>query len=206
MVKEICERVKSEGDQALKAYNKELDKVDTPQLAIPFSELEAAFHRLDNNLREALQHSHARIETYQKSIKWTDQQGSTECYEMYHPLERVGVIPGGKASYPSTVLMTATLIVAGVENITVVTPPQAGGLPDIVLAACYTFRLIMFFKLVAHKVAALAYGTETIPKVDKIVGPGNQYVACEKIPLWTNGYRPNCRPSEIALIIDKTAD
>ncbi|NQD99508.1 histidinol dehydrogenase [Staphylococcus xylosus] len=210
LVKTICERVKSEGDQALKAYNKELDKVDTPQLAIPFSALEAAFHRLDNNLREALQHSHARIETYQKSIKCTDQQGSTECYEMYHPLERVGVyVPGGKASYPSTVLMTATLAkVAGVENITVVTPPQADGLPDIVLAACYIAGVDYVFQVGgAQSIAALAYGTETIPKVDKIVGPGNQYVAYAKKYLFGQvGIDQIAGPSEIALIIDKTAD
>lgn len=105
--------------------------------------------------------------------------------------------------------MTATLAkVAGVENITVVTPPQADGLPDIVLAACYIAGVDYVFQVGgAQSIAALAYGTETIPKVDKIVGPGNQYVAYAKKYLFGQvGIDQIAGPSEIALIIDKTAD
>lgn len=97
--------------------------------------------------------------------------------------ESVGIyVPGGKASYPSTVLMTATLAqVAGVENIVVVTPPQPNGVSQEVLAACYITQVNQVFQVGgAQSIAALTYGTETIPKVDKIVGPGNQFVAYAK--------------------------
>lgn len=210
LVKDICDNVKLQGDQALKAYNQQLDHVETSNLEIPYEALEIAYNGIDDTLRDALQQSHSRIKTYQTSIKSTEQQGSNECYEMYHPLERVGVyVPGGKASYPSTVLMTVTLAkVAGVKNIFVVTPPQAQGLPDIVLAACYIAGVDRVFQVGgAQSIAALAYGTETIPKVDKIVGPGNQYVAYAKKYLFGQvGIDQIAGPSEIALIIDETAD
>ncbi|WP_432725151.1 histidinol dehydrogenase [Staphylococcus equorum] len=210
LVKGICDNVKLQGDQALKAYNQQLDHVETSNLEIPYEALEIAYNGIDDTLRDALQQSHSRIKTYQTSIKSTEQQGSNECYEMYHPLERVGVyVPGGKASYPSTVLMTVTLAkVAGVKNIFVVTPPQAQGLPDIVLAACYIAGVDRVFQVGgAQSIAALAYGTETIPKVDKIVGPGNQYVAYAKKYLFGQvGIDQIAGPSEIALIIDETAD
>lgn len=210
LVKDICDNVKLQGDQALKAYNQQLDHVETSELEIPYETLEAAYSRIDDALRDALQQSHSRIKAYQTSIKSTEQQGSNECYELYHPLERVGVyVPGGKASYPSTVLMTVTLAkVAGVKNIFVVTPPQTQGLPDIVLAACYIAGVDRVFQVGgAQSIAALAYGTETIPKVDKIVGPGNQYVAYAKKYLFGQvGIDQIAGPSEIALIIDETAD
>ncbi|MDG0819296.1 histidinol dehydrogenase [Staphylococcus equorum] len=210
LVKDICDNVKLQGDQALKAYNQQLDHVETSELEIPYEALETAYNRIDDTLRDALQQSHSRIKAYQTSIKSTAQQGSNECYEMYHPLERVGVyVPGGKASYPSTVLMTVTLAkVAGVKNIFVVTPPQAQGLADIVLAACYIAGVDRVFQVGgAQSIAALAYGTETIPKVDKIVGPGNQYVAYAKKYLFGQvGIDQIAGPSEIALIIDETAD
>ncbi|ANQ65115.1 histidinol dehydrogenase [Staphylococcus equorum] len=210
LVKDICDNVKLQGDQALKAYNQQLDHVETSDLEIPYEALEIAYDGIDDTLRDALQQSHSRIKTYQTSIKSTEQQGSNECYEMYHPLEHVGVyVPGGKASYPSTVLMTVTLAkVAGVKNIFVVTPPQAQGLSDIVLAACYIAGVDRVFQVGgAQSIAALAYGTETIPKVDKIVGPGNQYVAYAKKYLFGQvGIDQIAGPSEIALIIDETAD
>lgn len=210
LVKDICDNVKLQGDQALKAYNQQLDHVETSELEIPYEVLETAYNRIDDTLRDALQQSHSRIKAYQTSIKSTAQQGTNECYEMYHPLEQVGVyVPGGKASYPSTVLMTVTLAkVAGVKNIFVVTPPQAQGLPDIVLAACYIAGVDRVFQVGgAQSIAALAYGTETIPKVDKIVGPGNQYVAYAKKYLFGQvGIDQIAGPSEIALIIDETAD
>lgn len=95
------------------------------------NKLKQRFDTLDEKTKQALQQSYERIKAYQESIKQTNQQleKSVECYEIYHPLESVGIyVPGGKASYPSTVLMTATLAqVAGVENIVVVTPPQPNG-------------------------------------------------------------------------------
>lgn len=210
VVKEICDTVKASGDSALKAYNAQLDGVETNDLAIPYSDLVTAYNNIDGTLREALTTSHERIKAFQTTIKWSDNQGTDECYEMYHPLERVGVyVPGGKASYPSTVLMTVTLAkVAGVEDITVVTPPQQHGLSDAVLAACYIAGADNVYQVGgAQSIAALAYGTETIPKVDKIVGPGNQYVAYAKKYLYGQvGIDQIAGPSEIALIIDDTAD
>lgn len=210
VVKEICDTVKASGDSALKAYNAQLDGVETNDLAIPYSDLVTAYNNIDEALREALTTSHERIKAFQTTIKWSDKQGTDECYEMYHPLERVGVyVPGGKASYPSTVLMTVTLAkVAGVEDISVVTPPQQHGLSDAVLAACYIAGVDNVYQVGgAQSIAALAYGTETIPKVDKIVGPGNQYVAYAKKYLYGQvGIDQIAGPSEIALIIDDTAD
>src|SRR5699024_6824652 len=110
-----------------------LDKVETSQLEVPKEDLFTAYQRIDSSTREALEQSHDRIKAYQTSIKQDHKQVHSECYELYHALERVGVyVPGGKASYPSTVLMTVTLAkVAGVKNIVAVTPPQPEGLPDI---------------------------------------------------------------------------
>ncbi|SCS35595.1 histidinol dehydrogenase [Staphylococcus caeli] len=210
IVKEICDNVKRLGDEALISYNQTFDHVETAHLEINDTALQDAYHRLDEDLRQALHQSHDRITAYQQSIKQSDRQGTSDCYEMYHPLESVGVyVPGGKASYPSTVLMTVTLAkVAGVKHIYVVTPPQQQGLPDVVLAACYITGVDRVFQVGgAQSIAALAYGTETIPKVDKIVGPGNQYVAYAKKYLFGQvGIDQIAGPSEIALIIDETAD
>ncbi|HDG4512186.1 TPA: histidinol dehydrogenase, partial [Staphylococcus pseudintermedius] len=118
-------------------------------------------------------------------------------------------VPGGKASYPSTVLMTATLAkVAGVKNISAVTPPQQNGVAPSVLAACHIAGVDHVYQVGgAQSIAALAYGTETIPKVDKIVGPGNQYVAYAKKALYGEvGIDQIAGPSEIALIIDDTCN
>lgn len=210
VVKDICDTVKASGDSALKSYNLQLDGVETSELIVPYSDLVTAYNKIDDSLRDALTTSHNRIKAFQSTIKWSDKQGDDECYEMYHPLERVGVyVPGGKASYPSTVLMTVTLAkVAGVEDISVVTPPQKDGLSDAVLAACYIAGADNVYQVGgAQSIAALAYGTETIPKVDKIVGPGNQYVAYAKKYLYGQvGIDQIAGPSEIALIIDDTAD
>src|SRR5699024_12284134 len=106
-----------------------------------------------------------------------------QTYQLYHHIEKVVIyVPGRKASYPSTVLMTATLPkVADVKDITVVTPPQKDGINSAILAACYIAGVNRVFQVGgAQSIAALAYGTETIPKVDKIVGPGNQFVSLSK--------------------------
>jgi histidinol dehydrogenase len=210
LVKDICDNVKHSGDAAIRSYNKQFDQVDTPQLAITTDAIKEAYSRIDNELKKSLIQSYERIKAYQKSIKWESKRGQEECYELYHPLDSVGIyVPGGKASYPSTVLMTATLAqVAGVNNIVVVTPPQQQGVSDVVLAACYITGITSVYQVGgAQSIAALTYGTETIPKVDKIVGPGNQFVAYAKKYLFgTVGIDQIAGPSEIALIIDDTAD
>ncbi|GAA6826601.1 histidinol dehydrogenase [Helicobacter pylori] len=210
LVKDICDNVKYSGDAAIRSYNKQFDQVDTPELTISPDTIKQAYSRIDSELKNALIQSYERIKAYQQSIKWEAKRGQEECYELYHPLDSVGIyVPGGKASYPSTVLMTATLAqVAGVNNIVVVTPPQQQGVSDVVLAACYITGITSVYQVGgAQSIAALTYGTETIPKVDKIVGPGNQFVAYAKKYLFgTVGIDQIAGPSEIALIIDDTAD
>ncbi|HGZ6499712.1 TPA: histidinol dehydrogenase [Staphylococcus aureus] len=211
-IRDICQEVKVHGDKALKMYNLTFDHTKTDHLEISHEQIKAAFDTLDEKTKQALQQSYERIKAYQESIKQTNQQleESVECYEIYHPLESVGIyVPGGKASYPSMVLMTATLAqVAGVENIVVVTPPQPNGVSQEVLAACYITQVNQVFQVGgAQSIAALTYGTETIPKVDKIVGPGNQFVAYAKKYLFGQvGIDQIAGPTEIALIIDDTAD
>lgn len=212
IIRDICQEVKVHGDKALKMYNLTFDHTKTDHLEISHEQIKAAFDTLDEKTKQALQQSYERIKAYQESIKQTNQQleESVECYEIYHPLESVGIyVPGGKASYPSTVLMTATLAqVAGVENIVVVTPPQPNGVSQEVLAACYITQVNQVFQVGgAQSIAALTYGTETIPKVDKIVGPGNQFVAYAKKYLFGQvGIDQIAGPTEIALIIDDTTD
>lgn len=212
IIRDICQEVKVHGDKALKMYNLTFDHTKTDHLEISHEQIKAAFDTLDEKTKQALQQSYEIIKAYQESIKQTNQQleKSVECYEIYHPLESVGIyVPGGKASYPSTVLMTATLAqVAGVENIVVVTPPQPNGVSQEVLAACYITQVNQVFQVGgAQSIAALTYGTETIPKVDKIVGPGNQFVAYAKKYLFGQvGIDQIAGPTEIALIIDDTAD
>lgn len=211
LVKDICNEVKLHGDRALKSYNLTFDHVQTNELEISQFELEQAYNNLKEDTRQALEQSYQRIKEYQEKIK-TEQTKSKneECYEIYHPIERVGIyVPGGKASYPSTVLMTATLAqVAGVKHITVVTPPQVSGVCQEVLAACYITGVHHVYQVGgAQSIAALTYGTETIEKVDKIVGPGNQFVAyAKKYVFGQVGIDQIAGPTEIALIIDNTAD
>lgn len=209
-IAEICDTVKQQGDQALHTYNQQFDGVHTTQLEIPKTQLQQAYDTLDPKLKTALEHSYQRIYAYQQRIRYTDGPADEEMYEVYRPIDSVGIyVPGGKASYPSTVLMTATLAkVAGVKNITVVTPPQTNGVNQSVLAACYITGVDHVYQTGgAQSIAALAYGTESIGKVDKIVGPGNQYVAYAKKVLYgTVGIDQIAGPSEIALIIDDTCD
>ncbi|EHJ07487.1 histidinol dehydrogenase [Staphylococcus simiae] len=212
LIKDICHNVKLHGDQALKQYNLTFDHTATEHLEISATQLKAAYDTLNSKTKQALEHSYDRIKTYQQQIKYDNHHNHTtsETFEVYHPIEKVGIyVPGGKASYPSTVLMTATLAkVAGVDHIVVVTPPQTKGLSQEVLAACYITGVDQVFQVGgAQSIAALTYGTETIPKVDKIVGPGNQFVAYAKKYLFGQvGIDQIAGPTELAVIIDDTAN
>jgi histidinol dehydrogenase len=208
-VLEIIKEVREKGDEALRAFSLRFDKVDVNELLVPRSELEKAWSGLDEKLKEALELSKRNIEKYQKSIMWK-QMEKAELYQKVHALRRVGIyVPGGKASYPSTVLMTAVLArVAGVEEIIVVTPPQKDGINRATLAACYISGVDKVYQTGgAQAIAALAYGTETIPRVDKIVGPGNQYVALAKKLVYGDvGIDSIAGPSEIVIVADHTAN
>ena len=137
-VMEIIQTVQEKGDAALFEYAKRFDGADITELEVPQSVIKEAYDRLDADLRAALEEARDNITVYQESIKWQQSQAG-ELYQKIHPLNKVGIyVPGGKASYPSTVLMTAVLAnVAGVKETIVVTPPQKTAINQATLAACY---------------------------------------------------------------------
>lgn len=205
-VKNIIEDVKTNKDQAIFKYNKKFDNVDLEQIEVPQHEIKNSINLISHELKSALETSHKYIKAFQQKIKH-ENVTTGQTYQLYHPIEKVGIyVPGGKASYPSTVLMTATLAkVANVKEIIVVTPPQKDGIDPAILAACHITGVNRMFQVGgAQSIAALAYGTESIPKVDKIVGPGNQFVSLSKQLLYgVVGIDQIAGPSEIALIADE---
>ena len=186
-VRDIIERVRAEGDSALVSYTASLDGYsvsDVSALVIERSELEAALDALDPTIAKPLKAAAARIEDYhrhQVAEDWgfTDSLGNYLGQRVL-PMKRVGLyVPGGKASYPSSVLMNGIPAkVAGVEEIVMVVPAPQGELSALVLAAAALAGVTRVYTVGgAQAVAALAFGTESIAPVDKIVGPGNRYVA-----------------------------
>lgn len=205
-VMEIIQKVQEKKDKALFAYSEKFDKVSLENLEISKSELERAYQSIDQDLKNALELAHQNIRDYQASIKIADSTQS-ELYQKVHPLNRVGVyVPGGTAPLVSTVLMTAVLAkVAGVNEVIVVTPPQKAGVNQAILAACHIAQVDRVFQVGgAQAIAALAYGTESIPRVDKIAGPGNQYVAMAKKLVYGDvGIDSIAGPSEIVVVVDE---
>ena len=216
-VAEILNDVKQRGDAAVIEYTQRFDKVNASQineLELSQSELKAAFLRISNEERSALETAAERIKTYhqhQKANSWqyTDQDGTT-LGQKITPLDRVGIyVPGGKASYPSSVLMNAIPAhVAGVDEIIMVVPTPNAEKNDLVLAAAYIAGVSRAFTIGgAQAIGALAYGTETIPAVDKITGPGNAYVAAAKRRVFgIVGIDMVAGPSEILVICDGLTD
>ncbi len=208
-VKKIIQDVKEHQDQALFRYNKKFDNVDLEQLEVPQYDIKNSINLISDTLRSALETSFEQIKNFQQKIKH-ENVTTGQTYQLYHPIDKVGIyVPGGKASYPSTVLMTATLAkVANVQEIIVVTPPQKDGIDPAILAACHITGVDRVFQVGgAQSIAALAFGTETIPKVDKIVGPGNQFVSLSKQLLYgVVGIDQIAGPSEIALIADENSN
>lgn len=212
-VAEICADVQTRGDAALLDYTARFDGLSAQSMAdltISADELAAAFDRLPDEVRDALQTAARRIESYhqrQKLQSWqyTDEDG-TLLGQQITPLDRVGIyVPGGKAAYPSSVLMNAMPArVAGVGEIIMVVPTPKGERNDIVLAAAHLAGVNRVFTIGgAQAVAALAYGTQTVPQVDKITGPGNAYVAAAKRRVFgTVGIDMVAGPSEILVIAD----
>jgi histidinol dehydrogenase len=217
-VEDIIAAVRSRGDAALRELSARLDRFDplsAAGLAIAPEELSAAERELDRAVRAALAYAAERIERYHaaalpKSWRLTDEHGSVLGQEV-RPLERIGIyVPGGRAAYPSTVLMTAVPArVAGVREIVLVTPPGPGGrVPAAVLAAARVAGVTEGWRIGgAQAVAALAYGTATIRRVDKIVGPGNVYVALAKTRVFGDvGIDMVAGPSEVVVVADRAAD
>ena len=214
----ILTDVRARGDAALLDLTARFDgfTAATPaELVITPDEFETAARQLAPDIRAALAYAAERIERYQaaavpKSWRLTDEHGSVLGQEV-RPLDRVGIYaPGGRAAYPSTVLMTAVPArVAGVREIVLVTPPGPGGrVEPVVLAAARLAGVTEGYRLGgAQAVAALAYGTATIRRVDKIVGPGNIYVALAKARVFGEvGIDMVAGPSEVVVVADAAAD
>lgn len=209
----ILQHVRRQGDTALLDYTRQFDKVDANSVAaleIPRREWESALANLPAAQREALEVAAQRVRAYhlhqrQESWSYTETDG-TRLGQQITPLDRVGLyVPGGKASYPSSVLMNAIPAkVAGVSEVIMVTPTPAGQRNAMVLAAAAIAGVDRCFAIGgAQAVGALAYGTQTIPAVDKIVGPGNAYVAAAKRRVFgTVGIDMIAGPSEILVICD----
>ena len=215
-VAEILADVQQRGDLAVLEYTERFDglKVDSmQQLVLSQTELKAAFESLPLVQKDALQAAAKRVRSYHEAQKkasgesWSykDEDG-TLLGQKVTPLDRVGIyVPGGKAAYPSSVLMNAIPAhVAGVEEIIMVVPTPQGVKNDLVLAAAYVAGVSRAFTIGgAQAVAALAYGTASVPKVDKITGPGNAYVASAKKRVFGSvGIDMIAGPSEILVIAD----
>jgi histidinol dehydrogenase len=213
----ILKDVRSRGDEAVLEYTSKFDHVQASSVAsleIPRQDLDRALAGLPTARRGALEQAAARIRGYHErqvltSWQYTEADGTT-LGQKVTPLDRVGVyVPGGKAAYPSTVLMnTLPAKVAGVSEIIMVVPTPHGERNDLVLAAASIAGVDRVFTIGgAQAVAALAYGTQTIPQVDKVVGPGNAYVAAAKRRVFgVVGIDMVAGPSEILVICDGTTD
>jgi len=213
----ILADVKKRGDMALLEYTRRFDRLplaDAAAMELPRAELKAAFDSLPDEQKTALEQAAQRVKSYhQKQLQssWTyvDDEG-TLLGQQVTPLDRVGLyVPGGKAAYPSSVLMNALPAkVAGVGELIMVVPTPDGVRNQLVLAAAFLCGVDRVFTIGgAQAVAALAYGTVTIPKVDKIVGPGNAYVASAKRRVFgVCGIDMIAGPSEILVICDGKTD
>lgn len=216
-VGEILSAVRTVGDGAVMDFTRRFDKLDVRSMAeleLPKSELEAALVALPVEQREALEQAAARVAAYHQrqlveSWEYREEDG-TRLGQKVTPLDRVGLyVPGGKAAYPSSVLMNAIPAkVAGVGELIMVVPTPRGEKNPLVLAAAAITGVDRVFTIGgAQAVAALAYGTQTVPQVDKIVGPGNAYVAAAKRRVFgTVGIDMVAGPSEVLIISDGTGN
>lgn len=217
IVDEVLLAVKTRGDEALLEYTRRFDRLDVSNAAdlkLDPAQLQEALQRIPVEQREALEKAAERIDSYhqrQNQGSWQyEEADGTVLGQKVTPMQRVGVyVPGGKAAYPSTVLMNVMPAkVAGVEEVVMVVPTPDGEVNDLVLAAAAVAGVDTVFTVGgAQAVAALAYGTEMVPKVDKIVGPGNIYVATAKKNVYgVVGIDMIAGPSEILVICDGETD
>ncbi|MBP2622580.1 histidinol dehydrogenase [Streptococcus oricebi] len=213
LVREILSQVKIRGDEALRAYSQEFDQLAIQDLEVGDSLIEAAFAELDTRVLAALERAQKNIESYhrQQLEQGFEDQPSPGVIrgQLIRPIERVGVyVPGGTAAYPSSVLMNVIPAkIAGVKEIIMITPPQEHFNPAILVAAKLAGVNKIYQVGGAQGIAALAYGTETIPKVDKITGPGNIFVArAKKLVYGLVGIDMIAGPSEIGILADETAN
>ena len=214
-VKAILEDVKKNGDNALKKYSKMFDNAEIDTLEVTEKEIEEAYNKVDDKFKETLKLAYNNIEKFHKkqlrNSYITNEEDGIVMGQIINPIEKVGVyIPGGTAVYPSTVLMNVIPAkVAGVNEIILVSPPnKEGKINDNILAAAKIAGVNRVFKTGgAQAIAALSYGTESIPKVYKIVGPGNIYVAMAKRLVYGEvSIDMVAGPSEVLIIADETAN
>lgn len=213
VVHDVIADIRARGDQALVDFTTRFDgweATSAADLEIPLERLKQAWDTIPEAQQEALRHAAARVTAYaerQKMEGWTyTEADGTVLGQQITPLDRVGLyVPGGKAAYPSSVLMNALPAkVAGVGELIMVVPTPRGELNELVLAAAHVCGVDRVFAVGgAQAVAALAYGTESVPPVDKIVGPGNIYVATAKRTVFGQvGIDMVAGPSEILVICD----
>ena len=212
-VNDIIRRIRKEGDAALLEFTNRFDAwqaQSAADLEIPGERLEQAWNAIPEEQQQALEHAANRVRAYaehQKVDSWEYQEADgTLLGQQVTPLDRVGLyVPGGKAAYPSSVLMNAIPAkVAGVAELIMVVPTPGGEVNELVFAAAHVSGVDRVFAVGgAQAVAALAYGTETVPPVDKVVGPGNIYVATAKRAVFGQvGIDMVAGPSEILIICD----
>lgn len=216
-VKDILKNIRLRGDEALVEYTNKFDRMNVrsmEELTFSKEQINAAYNRVPTEQREALEIAAERVRSYHQhqvmeSWSYTEADG-TLLGQQITALDRVGLyVPGGKATYPSSVLMNAIPAkVAGVDEIVMVVPTPDGVVNDMVLAAAKIAGVDTVFAIGgAQAVAALAYGTETVPSVDKIVGPGNIYVATAKSMVFGRvGIDMIAGPSEILVVCDGKTD
>lgn len=210
----IIADVRKNGDNALRNYAKKFDNADITELEVTEAEIQQAYHSVDPEFIKILEAAAANIRAFHKhqirSGFVCDPRDGVVLGQKVIPIARVGLyIPGGTAAYPSTVLMNCIPAkLAGVPEIMMVTPPTGGSINPVILAAAKIAGVDRVFRCGgAQAVAALAYGTESIPKADKIVGPGNAYVAEAKRQVFGQvGIDMIAGPSEILIVADGKCD
>lgn len=214
VVDRIVGDVRERGDDAIRHYTKAYDGRDIDALEVPRAEWDSALDRIDAELRDALVLAATRIRSFhekQKGENWFDAGDLGIFGQVIRPLQRVGIYtPGGSAALPSSLLMVAVPArVAGVEEIVVAAPPRGDeGIPDIILAAAAIAGVDRVFAIGgAQAIAAMAFGTESVPQVDKICGPGNIFVALAKQRVaGTVAIDQVAGPTETLVLCDDSAD
>ena len=214
-VENILKDVKKRGDKALFEYTKKFDKVNLKTLEVSEEEIQKAFDTIDKELLEVIKYSHDNIKLFhERQVRnnfIVKKENGVSLGQIINPIEKVGLyVPGGTAAYPSTVLMNAVPAkIAGCKEIIMVTPPTSDGtiLPSLLVAAKIAGVDRIFKVGGAQSIAALSYGTESIPKVHKIVGPGNIYVAMAKKMVYGEvSIDMIAGPSEVLIIADDSAN
>lgn len=217
IVTTIIDEIIEDGNEALKRHIEKFDKWTVrsdDELLIPVENMQKAYENIDENLKKSLHTAHDRIKAYhEKQVpkSWIDfEENGTILGQKVSAVDRAGLyIPGGKAAYPSSLLMNAIpALVAGVKEIVVCTPAPNNEINELLLAACHLCGITKVYKVGgASAIAAMAYGTKTIPKVDVITGPGNIFVAtAKKLVFGEVNIDMIAGPSEIGILADEKAN